>query len=169
MQRWSLDFSGDQLVDFRQFRALNIVQDHSRFCPGQIVDVSFTGARMARFLDDLALRYGRPDEIVLDSRPEGTSRAIFDWSERTGVRLRFIEPGKSVPVLIGTCNWTPPKTRADGVLREWFVVRCASSSPWPKGAQAAGSDRQLDRAAHQHVAGGKKGVRITPSVAPVEV
>ena len=30
----------------------------------------------------------------LDNGPEGTSRAMFDWSERSGVRLRFIEPGK---------------------------------------------------------------------------
>ena len=37
-----------------------------------------------------------PQEIVLGDGPEGTSRAMFDWSERTGVRLRFIEPGKPV-------------------------------------------------------------------------
>jgi putative transposase len=37
-----------------------------------------------------------PEEIVLDNGPEGTSRAMFNWSERTGVRLRFIEPGKPV-------------------------------------------------------------------------
>ena len=44
----------------------------------------------------LALLHGPPEEIVLDNGPEGTSRAMFDWSERTGVRLRFIEPGKPV-------------------------------------------------------------------------
>ena len=96
MQRWSMDFVGDQLADYRRFRVLNIVDDHSRLCPGQIVDVSISGARIARFLDDLALRLGLPEEIVLDNGPEGTSRAMFDWSERTGVRLRFIEPGKPV-------------------------------------------------------------------------
>lgn len=96
MQRWSLDFVSDQLADYRRFRVLNIVDDHSRFCPGQIVDVSIPGARVARFLDDLALRMGLPEEIILDNGPEGTSKAMFDWSERTGVRLRFIEPGKPV-------------------------------------------------------------------------
>jgi putative transposase len=96
MQRWSLDFVSDQLADCRRFRVLNIVDDHSRFCPGQIVDVSISGARVARYLDDLALLHGLPEEIVLDNGPEGTSRAMFDWSERTGVRLRFIEPGKPV-------------------------------------------------------------------------
>ena len=96
MQRWSLDFMSDQLVDYRRFRILNIVDDHSRYCPGQIVDVSITGARLARYLDDLALLRGLPEEIILDNGPEGTSRAMFEWSERTGVLLRFIEPGKPV-------------------------------------------------------------------------
>jgi putative transposase len=96
MQRWSLDFVGDQLADCRRFRVLNIVDDYSRFCPGRIVDLSISGARMARFLDELALRFGLPEEIVLDNGPEGTSKAMLNWSERTGVRLRFIEPGKPV-------------------------------------------------------------------------
>jgi len=52
--------------------------------------------RVARLLDDLALWVGLPEKIILDNRPEGTSKAMFDWSERTGVRLRFIEPGKPV-------------------------------------------------------------------------
>jgi putative transposase len=86
MQRWSLDFMSDQLADHRRFRVLNVVDDHCRLCPGQIVDVSITGARVARFLDELALEFGLPEEIVLDNGPEGTSRAMFEWSERTGVR-----------------------------------------------------------------------------------
>lgn len=96
MQRWSLDFMGDQLVDHRRFRVLNIVDDRSRFCPGQIVDVAISGARLARYLDELAVRHGLLQEIVLDNGPEGTSRAMSAWSERTGVRLRFIEPGKPI-------------------------------------------------------------------------
>lgn len=96
MQRWSLDFVSDQLADCRRFRVLNVIDDYSRICPGQIVDVSISGARITRFLDDLALRTGLPKEIVLDNGPEGTSKAMFDWSEKTGVRLRFIEPGKPV-------------------------------------------------------------------------
>lgn len=36
--------------------------------------MSFTGARLARYLADLALFHGLPDEIILDNGPEGTSR-----------------------------------------------------------------------------------------------
>ena len=52
----------------RRFRVLNIVDDHSRFWPGKIVDVSISGARVTRYLDDLALLHGLPEEIVLDEQ-----------------------------------------------------------------------------------------------------
>lgn len=95
MQLWSLDFVSDQFADCRRFRVLNIVDEHSRLCPVQ-TSTSRSPARVARHLEDLALIHGLPEEIVLDNGPEGASRAMFDWSERTGVRLRFIEPGKPV-------------------------------------------------------------------------
>jgi putative transposase len=34
MQRWSIDFMSDQVIDHRRFRILNIVDYRSRFCPG---------------------------------------------------------------------------------------------------------------------------------------
>ena len=46
-ERWSLDFVHDQLADGRRFRILNIVDDCSRVCVGQLVDLSISGARMA--------------------------------------------------------------------------------------------------------------------------
>ena len=51
----SLDFILNQLVDHRRFRVLNIMDDCSKFCPGQIVDLSISGARLARDLDEIAL------------------------------------------------------------------------------------------------------------------
>ena len=118
MQRWSLDFMSDQLVDHRRFRILNVVDDHSRFCPGQIVDLSISGARVARFLDELGERVGLPEEIILDNGPEGTSRAMFEWSERTGVRLRFIEPGK--PVQNAFVESLNGKLRDECLNLHWF-------------------------------------------------
>ena len=96
MQRWSLDFMSDQLASGRRFRILNIVDDCSRECPGQIVDLSISGERLARFLDDLGTRCGLPETLVLDNGPELTSRAMFEWSRRTGVKLHVIDPGKTV-------------------------------------------------------------------------
>ena len=50
---WSMDFVSDQLANGRRIRVLNIVDDYSRVCVGQLVDVSILGARVARYLDEL--------------------------------------------------------------------------------------------------------------------
>jgi putative transposase len=54
-ERWSLDFVHDQLADGRRIRVLNIVDDFSRRCVGQLVDTSISGVRLARYLDERAL------------------------------------------------------------------------------------------------------------------
>jgi putative transposase len=70
------------------------VDDYSRKCVGQIVDVSISGARGARYLDELAGRRGLPRVIVSDNGPEFTGKALFFWSQKTRVGLHFIQPGK---------------------------------------------------------------------------
>lgn len=93
-ERWSLDFVSDQLADGRRFRILNIVDDYSRVCVGQIVDLSISGLRMARYLEQLAGTRGLPKSLVLDNGPEMTCKAMFFWSQTSGVKLQFIQPGK---------------------------------------------------------------------------
>jgi hypothetical protein len=46
-----------------------------------------------------ALLHGLPEEIVLDNRPEGTSRAMFDWSERTAAVALESLPGSALPLI----------------------------------------------------------------------
>ena len=119
MRRWSLDFMSDQLSCGRRFRILNIVDDCSRECPGQIVDLSISGERLARFLDDLARRRGLPEGLVMDNGPEPTSKAMFEWARRTGVELHFIEPGKPVQnAFIESFNG---RFRDECLNEEWFV------------------------------------------------
>ena len=43
IEQWSLDFVSDQLASGRRFRVLNIVDDFTRECVGQIVDTSISG------------------------------------------------------------------------------------------------------------------------------
>ncbi len=93
-QRWSFDFVSDQLSDGRRFRVLNIIDDYSRECVGQIVDTSISGLRVSRFLDQLKITRGLPKGIVSDNGPEFTSKAMFFWSQKTNVKLHFIQPGK---------------------------------------------------------------------------
>ena len=93
-ERWSLDFVSDQLASGRRFRVLNIVDDYSRRCVGQLVDTSISGERLTRFLDELNLVQPLPKTIVLDNGPELTSKVMFKWSQKHKVKLHFIQPGK---------------------------------------------------------------------------
>lgn len=93
-QRWSVDFMADQLANGRRFRVLNIVDDYSRECVGQIVDTSISGTRLARFLDELGQHRSLPRTLVCDNGTELTCKAMFFWSRASGVKLHFIQPGK---------------------------------------------------------------------------
>jgi putative transposase len=92
--RWSMDFVSDQLANGRRFRELNIVDDFSRECIGQLTAISIGGRQLARFLDQLIQQRGRPATIVSDNGTEFTSKAMFFWAKENGVVLHFIQPGK---------------------------------------------------------------------------
>jgi putative transposase len=65
--RWSLDFVRDQLGDGRHIRLLNIVDDFSRTCAGQLVDTSISGTRTSRYPDELNSNPGLPATCCLCS------------------------------------------------------------------------------------------------------
>ena len=93
-ERWLIDFMSDQLASGRRFRILNVVDDFSRLCVGQLVATSITGARLALFPDELGKAAAHPKAVVCDNGPELTSKAMRFWSERSGAALNFIQPGK---------------------------------------------------------------------------
>ena len=66
-QRWSLDFVSDQMTDGRRFRILTVVDNCTRECLALVADTSISGQRMARELDTLIARRGRPATIVSDN------------------------------------------------------------------------------------------------------
>ena len=46
-----MDFMLEQLANGWRFRILNLVDDYSRKCAGQVVDTSISCARLARYLN----------------------------------------------------------------------------------------------------------------------
>ena len=86
-QRWSLDFVADVLSWGRRFRVLAIVDDFTREALALVVDTSIGGRRVARALDALIARRGRPAMIVSDNGTELTSRAVREWTNRTGIPM----------------------------------------------------------------------------------
>src|SRR5262245_16218379 len=66
-ERWSLDFVSDCFSNGRRFRILAIVvDDFTRESLALISDTSLSGVRVARELDALIARRGRPKSCVSD-------------------------------------------------------------------------------------------------------
>ena len=74
---------------------------------------------MVRVLEDVALRRGLPQTIVMDNGPELTSRVLDQWAYAHGVELRFIDPGKPVQnAFIESFNG---RFRDECLNQHWFV------------------------------------------------
>ncbi len=84
----------DCFTDGRRFRILAIVDDFTRESLALIPDTSLSGARVARELDALIERRGRPRSCVSDNGTELTSMAILKWTQTSGVAWHYIAPGK---------------------------------------------------------------------------
>jgi putative transposase len=57
-------------------------------------DTSLSGLRVARELDRLIARRGRPKMIFSDNGSELTSNAILAWADQSRVAWHYIAPGK---------------------------------------------------------------------------
>ena len=79
---WSLDFMQDVIDGGRRFRLLSVLDQYSRRCLSIKVDFSMSGVRVARELDEIVARYGKPRVIVSDNGPELTSKAILTGVSR---------------------------------------------------------------------------------------
>lgn len=114
-----MDFMRDTLADGRVFRVLNIVDDYTRECLAIEVDTSLPGERVVRVLERLAAMGRQPLHIVVDNGPEFVSRAVDQWAARSGVSLRFIDPGK--PMQNGYIESFNVKFRDECLSQYWFI------------------------------------------------
>lgn len=89
-QVWSMDFIHDRLENGRKIKVLNVVDDFSRVCVGQIIRDSITGRHLTEFFDQLDKV---PAVVRCDNGPEFWSRAFQAWAHEK-VQIDFIEPGK---------------------------------------------------------------------------
>lgn len=93
-QRWSLDFVNDTLTDGRRFRSLAMVDVYTRERLCLEADTALSSLRVARELDALIARRGRPHSCVSDNGTELASMAILCWSQASGVAWHYMAPGK---------------------------------------------------------------------------
>ncbi len=118
-ERWSMDFMQDCLADGRRFRVLTIVDDFTRECPAIEVDTSIPGARVVRVLERLAFTRGLPQLIVSDNGSEFTGRVLDAWSNRRGIKLHFIDPGR--PMQNAFVESFNGKFRDELLDQNWFT------------------------------------------------
>jgi putative transposase len=95
-QTWAVDFIHDSLMSGRRFRAFAVLDEWSRESLAIEVDLSLTGERVTRVLEQLRNRRGLPTVIQADNGPELRGRVLDQWAYDNGVRLQFIEPGKPI-------------------------------------------------------------------------
>ena len=118
-QKWSMDFVSETLSCGRRFRALTIVDCHSRECLALEVDTSLNGERVVRVLERLKEARGLPAVIQTDNGPEFTGHALDAWAYKNRVKLFFIEPGK--PVQNAHIESFNGKFRNECLNLEWFT------------------------------------------------
>lgn len=93
-QTWSIDFMSDALLCGRRFRTFNVVEDFNREALAIEIDLNLPARRVIRVLEQIGELRGYPRKIRMDNGPEFISKALADWSETHGVKLKFIQPGK---------------------------------------------------------------------------
>lgn len=74
---WSMDFMADRLVDGRQFRLLNVLDDFNREGLGIEVDFSLPAERVVRSLNQIIEWRGKPLAIRVDNGPEYVSSTLM--------------------------------------------------------------------------------------------
>jgi len=118
-EQWALDVLGDALASGRRVRALAVIDAYTREALAIEVDTSLPGERVVRVLERIAAARGVPEQIVLDNGPELTGRALDQWADRHGVRLRFIDPGK--PIQNAFCESFNGRFRDECLNEHWFL------------------------------------------------
>lgn len=132
-ERWAMDFVSESTSDGHRFRILTLIDTCTRRAPDVVVERSIGGARVVRFLEQVAESWGYPKSITVDNGPEFVSNALDQWAHAHGVQLLFSRPGKPVDNafiesfngrLRDEClntNWFYGLEHAREVIRAWLV------------------------------------------------
>lgn len=105
---WSLDFVHHQLSSGTKFRALAVVDIHSR--EGLAIEVGrrLKGDHVVEVLNRLVRQRGAPKDLFADNGAEFTGQMVDPWACHHGVRIDFSRPGKPTDnAFIQTFNGYP--------------------------------------------------------------
>lgn len=91
---WTMDFVSDTLFDGRRFRALTVIDQHTRECLAIHADQHIKGEQVVAILKSLVSHHGLPKKIQTDNGTEFASRAFDKWAYEQQVTLDFSRPGR---------------------------------------------------------------------------
>jgi putative transposase len=89
-----MDFMHDTLITGRKVRILNIMDDYNREALAVKADYSQSGTTVVATLEEIINWRGKPEEIRCDNGPEFLSNTFVDYCHRTGISIKYIQPGK---------------------------------------------------------------------------
>ena len=115
---WTLDFVSDQLVDGARFRALTVLDVHTRQCLAIDIGSHLRGPQVVAVLEHLRHQYGAPRALFCDNGSEFTSRIVDFWAYQHQVRIDFSRPGK--PTDNGNIEAFNGSLRRECLNAHWF-------------------------------------------------
>ena len=90
---WSYDFVHHRTDDGKVFRALNILDEHSRECLAIRVKRKLNSTDVIDALTDLFILRGVPAFIRSDNGPEFVAETVRNWIKAVGAKTAYIKPG----------------------------------------------------------------------------
>lgn len=115
---WTYDILFDRLADGRPFKALSVLDEFTRECPGILVATSILAEDVIAFLDELMQKHGAPVFLRSDNGSEFTAETMQAWLADKKVGPAFIPPGQ--PWENGFIESFHDKFRDECLQREWF-------------------------------------------------
>jgi len=117
-EAWSMDFVSDQLHNGSRFRALTVVDVHTRECLAIEPGHRLTGDNVVKVLNRLRYTRGAPKRVYCDNGSEFTSRILDLWAYHNQVTMEFSRPGK--PTDNGHIESFNGRLRDECLNAHWF-------------------------------------------------
>lgn len=89
-----MDFVSDALFDGRRFRALTVIDQHTRECLAIYADQCIKGEQVVAILKQLSTRHGVPQRVQTDNGSEFASRVFDQWAYEHRATLDFSRPSR---------------------------------------------------------------------------
>lgn len=116
---WTIDFLFDRTVDKKSIKVLSVLDEYTRECLALPCARSMNSDDVLRVLKRVAEDRGAPIYIRSDNGPEFIGKAMKDWEEDGGAKMRYCKPGS--PWQNGVVESFHDKLRDEFLQMEIFV------------------------------------------------